>query len=457
MGRVRKDKAEADRYIGKRSGVYQYLRRVPKAFLSIDPRGPLIRISLKTKDLSEARQKRDELERADDRYWLSLSGGTSLEVARAEYEQAKALAERMGFEYRSLSQLIENATDDALLARLAALVGGDGSSDQLDALLGTIGEPEIKISELLDIYVREIALDDIKDKSEAQMRTWRNVKALSITNFIEVIGDKAISQITRADAVEFHRFWLDRIAPAGRKPTHSASMGNRMVGNLRKMLGEYFDRYGSGDYQNPFRGLSFKENNDRSRPSFSVEWIEKHFLTAGPLKRLNREARAVFLLTIDSGLRPGEACNLLPEHIVLEHEVPHLMIAPVTARENYESRREIKTAHSKRIVPLVGVSLAVAKEHSSWFANYRDKSSTWSATVNKFLRYNHMMESDEHSAYCLRHSFEDRLKMAGVDEEVRKILMGHTIDRYVYGEGGALTWRRDQLAKIALPFDHSIV
>lgn len=49
------------------------------------------------------------------------------------------------------------------------------------------------------------------------------------------------------------------------------------------------------------------------------------------------------------------------------------------------------------------------------------------------------------------------MKEAGIDSELRKILMGHTIERVEYGTGGSLQWRRDELIKIALPFDPEIV
>jgi hypothetical protein len=59
--------------------------------------------------------------------------------------------------------------------------------------------------------------------------------------------------------------------------------------------------------------------------------------------------------------------------------------------------------------------------------------------------------------YSFRHSFEDRLKEAGVDDELRRLLMGHAIDRPKYDSGGSLEWRYTELRKIELAFDSSIV
>jgi len=46
---------------------------------------------------------------------------------------------------------------------------------------------------------------------------------------------------------------------------------------------------------------------------------------------------------------------------------------------------------------------------------------------------------------------------AGLDDELRRILMGYSIDRPKYGSGGAMIWRAEQLTKIKFPFDSSII
>lgn len=60
------------------------------------------------------------------------------------------------------------------------------------------------------------------------------------------------------------------------------------------------------------------------------------------------------------------------------------------------------------------------------------------------------MESPEHSLYCLRHSFEDRMLMAGIDERLRRDFLGHRLDRERYGSGGDLAFRHGEISKVAL-------
>jgi hypothetical protein len=75
--------------------------------------------------------------------------------------------------------------------------------------------------------------------------------------------------------------------------------------------------------------------------------------------------------------------------------------------------RALKTKHSKRIIPLVGVSLEAFGAFPNGFPRYADNP-TLSATINKYLRENGLLETAEHFLYSLRHSFEDRMLAGGM-------------------------------------------
>ncbi len=59
------------------------------------------------------------------------------------------------------------------------------------------------------------------------------------------------------------------------------------------------------------------------------------------------------------------------------------------------------------------------------------------------------MESEDHVMYSLRHSFEDRLLRAGVDERVRRDPMGHGLNRERYGLGGGLAFKAEMVQRVA--------
>lgn len=74
---------EADRFLAERAGHWHYKRKVPASVVELDERAPMVRISLKTSDLAEARRKRDVLQAADNELWAALlmGGGAALSIA----------------------------------------------------------------------------------------------------------------------------------------------------------------------------------------------------------------------------------------------------------------------------------------------------------------------------------------------------------------------------------------
>ena len=82
-------------------------------------------------------------------------------------------------------------------------------------------------------------------------------------------------------------------------------------------------------------------------------------------------------------------------------------------------------------------------------ASYRDNPGL-SDAVNKFLRKNGLMETDQHSLYSLRHAFEDRMLAAGVDDRIRRDLFGHRLNRERYGTGATLKHLHKVVQSIAI-------
>ncbi len=107
---------------------------------------------------------------------------------------------------------------------------------------------------------------------------------------------------------------------------------------------------------------------------------------------------------------------------------------------------------------MVGLGYEVFKKHRNRFSRYKNKEDTLSARLNKDFKNNELFPKGAgYTVYSLRHSFEDRMKEAGLDDELRRILMGHTVDRPRYGTGGSLEWRKEHMEKFTLPFDAAVI
>ncbi|WP_439273582.1 DUF6538 domain-containing protein [Pseudochrobactrum sp. HB0163] len=452
MGR-RIDDSSPDRHLTLIRGIYYYRRRVPASVAARDKRAPVVKQSLTTTDLVVARAKRDLLEKADGELWASLVVGGDATAARAKYDAAVKRVEALGFTFHTAREIASEPLD-AILKRIEALLAPPNMQGTVaSAVLGSVDEPKITLSKAFHIYRSQIAADQLRDKSEAQRRKWQQQKQSAVNYFIEINEDKPIDDITRADALKLYNFWLQRIAPEKGEATHSATAGNRIISDLRIIYGRYYTHIGKKDRDNPFADLGYVEKK-KSRPPFTAAWIREKILIKGALAGMNDEARGVVLALIETGARPSEICNLLPEHIHANAEVPYIEITSV---DEGEGKREIKTESSKRQIPLVGVAVEVFKKHPNGFPRYRHKETHMSNTLNKYFKNNDLFPTEKHKIYSFRHAFEDRMKEAGLDAELRRLLMGHTIDRPNYGAGGSLHWRHAELSKIALPFDSEIV
>lgn len=133
---------------------------------------------------------------------------------------------------------------------------------------------------------------------------------------------------------------------------------------------------------------------------------------------------------------------LTTDQIHLSGKVPHITIEPVD--------RQLKSAYARRVIPLVGLSLEAFRANADGFPRYRASNASLSATVNKFLRENGLLETPGHSMYSLRHAFEDRMLAAGFDDRIRRDLFGHRLDRERYGKGATIEQMHGLLQAIAL-------
>jgi len=155
------------------------------------------------------------------------------------------------------------------------------------------------------------------------------------------------------------------------------------------------------------------------------------------LEGLNSEAALLCFALIETGCRPSELSNILPENICLDADVPHIRIRSTKARQ-------LKSKASIRDVPLVGISLEAMKLARNGFPHYRERGYLLSQSLTKAFKARKLLPSENHRIYSFRHSFESRMLEAGID-------FGE------YGDGGSLTYRRDEMLKIVHPVSEDLL
>ena len=417
-----------------RNGHLHFRKRVPKRFADIEER-EYVWISLHTDLEDVARRKAGAVwEEMLEAWEAKLHGDTE------DYDErlaaAKHLAGIRGFRYLPASQ-VAKLPNKEFYDRAMKTMRKDGSIDEreAEAVMGLVPKPKLTISAALKDFWK-LAHDRTMGKSPDQIRQWENPRKKAVRNLIEVIGDKEISQITGDDMLDFREWWMDKIRSEGLTP-NSANKDLIHIGNILRTV----NKMKRLNLNLPLSDLSIKEGDKKTRPAFSTEWIKTKILAPGAMDGLNAEARAILLGMINTGYRPSEGSGLTSAQIKLDHAIPHISIEPVG--------RQLKSQYSKRKIPLLGVSLEAFKQFPDGFPRYRDSASL-SATVNKYLRTHGLLETPEHSLYSLRHSFEDRMLAAGIDERIRRDIFGHALNRERYGGGASLEMARDLLSPIAL-------
>jgi len=426
-------------YVFRRGEYFYYRRRVPSYVLPYETRTS-IKISLGTRDEREARRKAAIYNDYIEDFWRSLIKANGKLNRDAAYRAAVKLAKAHGFAYKSVAE-IAKAPLEEVIERVRVAAGSIEQEQVVSAVLGGAEKPGLMLSTCLERFW-PLCADRLVNKSDHQIRKWKNPRAAAMNSFIETVGDKNLSEVARGDVLRFRQSWMDRVAEG----TAVAGTANKNMLYVRDILQRVCVAQEIGtDIESLFARTRLKEL-DNVRPSFDRAYVEETLLNGKALAGLNAEARLLIYAMADTGARESELIGLQPEDILLDEEIPYIWIR---ARNDHA----LKTLHSERKIPLVGSSLHAFAQLPEGFSHYRN-ADTASTTINKYLRENDLKPTDGHSLYSLRHTFKDRLRDAGAPEEVIDELMGHKSRGPKYGRGHMLEAKHEWLKKIAFSVLH---
>jgi hypothetical protein len=430
-------------------GTIYYLRwRVPAVYRDVEPRTE-INQTLKTRDLEEAKVlaflKKKALRKAWDASLLNQNCGPSIEAFGASI----SLLTDLNLSYVPIEGLLSGPLED-LVARIEKLALIPASSPAIPAALGVCDVPHVKILEMPEIYEKR-SDHKVRSKNKDQKRQWRNRYRNAATIFKNVVSNKNIHEITEEDARCYFNHWQERVNSG----TISDDMAVKRLRYLRQMIAEYHELAGTLPSQvfNPIAGFKIKpkpkkrkSSNEGGKPALPAKWVKS--FVAGDLttEMKSEQAIDIGIIAAETGCRQTEIVHIPPEDLVLDHPFPHLRIRYV---EEGEHVRDIKNLASIRLVPLLGRALDAARRNPTGFPEYRVKGN-FSGTINKFLRENNAFPDKPEGGHKYtfggtRHTFEDRGRAAGLNNEERAFLLGHSVGklrgRPVYGDGPELKLR----------------
>ena len=415
---------------------WHYYRAVPREFHDVE-RKRLISFTLKTGDFVEARRRAAEISAQMEQDWREAKArGVSLcaQDAAERYRAACLVQRNTGFEPRAAMDL----SDAELLDRLRVLINGHETPSEQKAVLGLIEESDFSLGDAFDRF-----WDYIKDEwsllSRDQQRVKRNIYLKAIRNFEASIGPLPFHKVERGHAVRFRSWWVDRVQAKGLKPYTA----NREINSLRRMYSVNYDIDGLSK-TNPFSGVRLKEVVEVSRIPFETEQIHT-ILKPNAIPKLDDSFKLLIRLLVNTGMRPVEAIGLELADVSLDHEVPHVHV-----RKN--AVRGLKTDHSERLLPLLGVSLRATEElvAAGGWGKRLGKNMYATSVINRNLRDSEVVTDKRQSLYSLRHWFQDQLTKRDVVDRAQAQLMGHKFQRPKYGYGKDLAELRDIIAPFAI-------
>jgi hypothetical protein len=151
---------------------------------------------------------------------------------RSRYDEARRRARSLGFEYIENAQLLMLPPEERL-DRLETLVARGASNDSVAraALLGTVKRPAFPLSKLFEEY-EAMTKDEVKDFSRNQLRVWRNSRIRAVENFVSVVADKPVNEVTVDDALDYTEWWRDRVI----SDDVAVKSANKDIGQLSRML-----------------------------------------------------------------------------------------------------------------------------------------------------------------------------------------------------------------------------
>lgn len=402
------------------NGIYHYRRRVPTSLKGIAEK-EVIFISLKTRDKNLATQKAAQINANMQELWDELLINENANQ-HEKFVQVKKIAKMHGFKYLPVKDLAQEHAEE-IIQRINPLLSSDPKQikTKISALLGGVQKPEMMLSECFEKY-EEICKPELLKKSPQQKKKWALAKRHPFEFFIKTVGNKPIITVDRNDVIKLKEKLIERLE----KKDITANTFNKYMRAVKIVLRTVANEFQMDiDIDKLFKHMRVTEHN-QTRESFTYEFIKDTLLNRKKLDTISMDAWIVIPIMANTGMRPSEVCSLDKSDIILNTDIPHVKV-----REKEDEER--KTIQSERNIPLYGVALEAFKKYPNGLEKYYRKADSLSACVNKYMKENGLKLSKYHTLYSLRHSFEDFMRQKGVENRIRRELMGHAEKGTVYG------------------------
>ena len=260
----------------------------------------------------------------------------------------------------------------------------------------------------------------------------------SIRYLIECLGHDSLTSLEVSDAGRFRDYLFER--------GMSSSSVKRVFSSVRAVINLAIREYGLS-VTNVFSGTFIPDDEVKKKrlpiPTEALLTIQRECMA------LDDEPRWLIALISDTGMRLSEACGLQACDIHLDGDTPYVDLVE-------HPWRRLKTASSRRQVPLVGASLWAAhriKDAGSnlafpkYCSDAKCNANSASAALNKWLK---PRVPDGCVIHSFRHSLRDRLRAIECPADIIDAIGGWTTEGigHQYGQGHSLTVMHGWMEKL---------
>jgi integrase len=436
----------------RRGGVIYYQRAIPKD-LQDRYSAKLIKTSLETDDVLIAKRKIEQLDREVKAEW-SLMRGNPAATPKTIKGQAVELLRKHGLspDLASNDEIAIDLFREHLDEKLQQYAGrdeviyreADGSEFltpvEIKAAQIIAGTVKPTLNDALELYLETHPNRDNK-RFEEHSR-------LVMKTLTDAIGDKPIEDLSRGDG---HKYVAVQIARGVKTGTVS-----RYMNSIRAIIATWL-REREIDRPNPFSQIPIPKSGEDAEKRQPFTEAELRILFDA-CKTKDDDVRWLTAILADTGARLAEIAGLALGDLVLDAEIPHVIIRA-------HPWRSLKTPSSTREVPLMGSALWAAqrvketanKAQRFAFPRYTTtaecRATHASNTIAKWIRSLKVGGTNmDHTAHELRHSMADRLRDVGCPQEVREAIGGWATKGIAaqYGKGYSLRIMADWLGKVTL-------
>jgi integrase len=311
-----------------------------------------------------------------------------------------------------------------------------------------------------------------------------------IAVFLDIVGDKPVRDYVRADIEKFrdtmdmmpanatkHRIFMRlSLAEAAKKNAGLAkphpvvtpkTVDDAYLAQVRGLF-NWLERQGHIE-ANPARNISSLRKREEAaaaakRVPFDAADVNAilALFAREPKVSADRWLPVMALLT---GAKLNELCQLRVEDIVIFNGLPHFNITNEPSPEDDDEDRKLKTAQSKRKIPVhpqlaaMGfLDFVAQRTKGRLFPDLTpDKWGYLSSKPSKRFQYalrKTLEISDERKTfYSFRHLYKDLMRTAKVPERAQRLAMGHAMSGVAdaYGSPDLLPEESRELAGLSLP------